>query len=113
MNTESDPEKLFAMYIALTVRNNMEDFHVKYLTDAQMKELNPLIRDAIYTALHSITEAEHNKWIKKYVDLGYQMIPDYWEPPKLTDDYLYMANGELEKELRSRGWKGPEDSEAS
>lgn len=30
------------------VRNEMEDFHVKYLSDAQMKELSPIIRQAIF-----------------------------------------------------------------
>jgi len=38
---------LLAKLIAAYVRNNIEDFHCKYLTDAQMKELNPLIRNAI------------------------------------------------------------------
>lgn len=40
-----------AKAIAAYVRMNMEDFHHKHLSDAQMKELNPLIRNAIYTFL--------------------------------------------------------------
>jgi len=39
-------------YIAMVIRNAMEDFHCKHLSDTQMKELNPLIRNAIYTALY-------------------------------------------------------------
>ena len=44
-------KNLLAKTIAAVVRNAMEDFHVKYLTDEQMKELNPIIRNAIYTIL--------------------------------------------------------------
>lgn len=40
-----------AKSIAFHVRNAMEDFHVMYLSDEQMRELNPLIRNAIYTFL--------------------------------------------------------------
>lgn len=39
------------MLIAIAVRNEMEDFHCEHLTDSQMKELNPIIRNAIVTAL--------------------------------------------------------------
>jgi hypothetical protein len=44
-----------AMYVAMAVRNEMENFHVKHLTDSQMAELNPIIRNAIYTALYAST----------------------------------------------------------
>ena len=40
-----------AKAIAAYVRCYMEDFHCKHLSDAQMKELNPIIRNAIYTFL--------------------------------------------------------------
>lgn len=40
-----------AKAVAYYVRNSIEDFHVKYLSDKQMRELNPLIRNAIYTFL--------------------------------------------------------------
>ena len=45
--------KDFGKYIAIVVRNAMEDFHCKHLSDEQMKELNPIIRNAIYTALYA------------------------------------------------------------
>jgi hypothetical protein len=39
-----DPEtKMLACYIAMVVRNAMEDFHCQHLTDDQMKELNPIM----------------------------------------------------------------------
>ena len=36
-----------AKYISIVIRNAMEDFHTKHLSDAQMKELNPIIRNAV------------------------------------------------------------------
>lgn len=40
-----------AKSVAYYVRNGIEDFHKDYLSDDQMRELNPLIRNAIYTFL--------------------------------------------------------------
>lgn len=37
--------------LAAMLRNKIEDFHVSYLSDDQMKELNPLLRNAIFTFL--------------------------------------------------------------
>ena len=38
-----------AKYVAMVIRNAMEEFHCKYLSDEQMKELNPIIRNAVCT----------------------------------------------------------------
>ena len=40
-----------AKAIAAYVRMYMEDFHCEHLSNKQMKELNPIIRNAIYTFL--------------------------------------------------------------
>ena len=84
---ELSPLQEMDMYIAQVVRNEMEDFHVEHLSDAQMRELNPIIRNAVYTALYAAEQAAqgskgagiwmhfHSRW------------PDYWEPPELTGDY--------------------------
>lgn len=64
-----------AKTIAAYVRMNIEDFHHKYLSDEQMKELNPLIRNAIYTFLEDWTNGHFSKiW-------GTRMLncPEYWE----------------------------------
>jgi hypothetical protein len=38
-----------SLIIAMHIRNEMEDFHCKHLSDEQMQEkLNPLIRQAVY-----------------------------------------------------------------
>ena len=66
-------KNLLAKTIAAVVRNAMEDFHVKYLTDEQMKELNPIIRNAIYTILQ-----------REDLLLSYFLtfVPKYWEDCK-------------------------------
>ena len=40
-----------AKAIAVHVRNGIENFHWKYLSDDNMREINPRIRNAIYTFL--------------------------------------------------------------
>jgi hypothetical protein len=47
-----------AKAIAAYIRSNIEDFHAKHLSDKQMKELNPLIRNAVYTFLKD--DADNN-----------------------------------------------------
>jgi len=37
----------YAKYLAIVIRNAMEDFPHKYLSDELMKELSPIIRNAI------------------------------------------------------------------
>jgi hypothetical protein len=60
----------FAMYIAMVVRNTMEDFHCKHLSNEQMKELNPIIRNAICTALYAFENYDENVGAKKFVDFN-------------------------------------------
>ena len=78
-----------AMFVAMEVRNIMEEFHVKHLSDEQMKELNPLIRQGIANGLELWDEfryiEETNKQkdnLAKYVIFTLASIPDYWEAPE-------------------------------
>jgi len=77
----------YAKYIAMVVRNAMEDFHCKHLTDEQMKELNPIIRNAIYTAIYGFMTAERSAKSKRYAEHMFRMIPAYWEGPVLLVDF--------------------------
>jgi hypothetical protein len=63
-----------AKLIASYVRNNIEDFHFKYLNDDQMKELNPLIRNAIYSALINFEDALMDVYLHSIC-----YVPKYWE----------------------------------
>jgi len=89
-----------AMYIAQAVRNEMESFHARHLTDDQMRELNPIIRNAIYTALYAMRQAEAGSNAAGLYVAFNQMWPDYWEPPELTREY---AEFESEYSVRSNG----------
>jgi hypothetical protein len=77
-----------AQYIAMVVRNAMEDFHAKHLSDAQMRELNPIIRNAVYTALYAMGRIDDDLAAQRYVDFACRCIPRYWEAPELLEDYV-------------------------
>ena len=77
----------FSKYIAIVVRNAMEDFHCKHLSDEQMKELNPIIRNAIYTAIYAYEASEKSNTIKGFVEFHLLSIPKYWEEPELLDSF--------------------------
>ncbi|MDD3473333.1 MAG: hypothetical protein PHS86_11155 [Syntrophaceae bacterium] len=77
--------KLHTFIIAIVIRNAMEDFHCKHLSDEQMAELNPLIRNAVYTALYASHLSEKSEKWENYIEYQRSMIPPYWEKPKLLD----------------------------
>jgi ribonuclease HIII len=79
--------KDFTKYIAIVVRNAMEDFHCKHLSDEQMKELNPIIRNAIYTALYAYDAQKQSNMSKSFVDYHFMSIPKYWEEPEFVGGF--------------------------
>jgi hypothetical protein len=83
-----EQHRRIAKYIAMVVRNAMEDFHVKHLNDGQMRELNPIIRNAVYTALHAMELSDSDPASASFVGLSQRLIPKYWEEPELLTDYL-------------------------
>ena len=70
-------ENNLAKAISIVIRNNMEDFHCKHLSDEQMKELNPIIRNSIYSALKTL--ADNPSFLYVYSKM---FIPTYWEDCK-------------------------------
>ncbi len=85
-------DQKLANYIAMVIRNAMEDFHCEHLNDDQMRELNPIIRNAICTALHAFNNYEHADAAANFVDYNFCMVPKYWEKAELLDDYVQMWN---------------------
>jgi hypothetical protein len=83
MMEDLNNEQRVTMYLASAIRNAMESFHVKHLTDTQMAELNPIIRNAIYTALVAHLRFEDSDAAKEYVEFCLRCIPTYWEDPEL------------------------------
>ena len=77
----------FSKYIAMVVRNAMEDFHCKHLSDKQMKELNPIIRNAIYTAIYAHKASEKSDMSRNFVEFHLLSIPKYWAEPELIKSF--------------------------
>lgn len=77
----------YAKYIAMVVRNAIEDFHCKHLSDAQMDELNPIIRNAVYTAIYAFESRKNSRISEAFVDFHLMSIPKYWEEPELLPGF--------------------------
>ena len=74
-------------YISIVVRDAMEDFHHKHLSDEQMKELNPVIRNAIFTALYAHAISGTSSKAQQFIGEHLARIPAYWEEPELLNDF--------------------------
>ena len=109
LKSAEDSPKWQAMYLAMAVRNNLEDFHSKHLSDDQMKEVNQLVRGGIYTGLvamdmvrkvlHGKADADTNfKMAARWMGFQMQMVPDYWEAPVLMNDFVAVP-GEDDDEV--------------
>lgn len=79
------PRQQHVMLVAMYLRNAMEDFHAHNLSNAQMKELNQLIRQALYNIVTIIETDEADVWRDRTLSHLVGMIPDYWELPKDED----------------------------
>jgi Plasmid pRiA4b ORF-3-like protein len=79
----TDDTRQMAMIIAMAVRNAMEDFHCQHLSDAQMRDLNPIIRNAICTALHALKNYSKSAKAREFINFSALLIPNYWEKPEL------------------------------
>ena len=79
--------KFQSKYIAIVIRNAMEDFHSKHLSDEQMKELNPIIRNAIYTAIYTQENHQRSNSSKSFMDFHRMSIPKYWKGPELLEAF--------------------------
>ncbi len=105
LSNSDDFLKVAAAVTAMVVRNAMEDFHAEHLTDEQMAALNPIIRDAVYTALYAIQHGDAEPWCQRYFEHHLKMIPPYWEAPQLLAGAQKMQERERsahEAKLRRR-----------
>jgi hypothetical protein len=80
-----------ALLLSMYIRNEMENYHCKHLSDEQMKELNPIIRNAVYKFLRLLEEADgdpddqRSKAADAIIDFQELLLPDYWELPNEQD----------------------------
>lgn len=95
-----DQTATVATITAIVVRNALEDLHVQHvISDTQMRQLNPLIRDAVATALHALHHYEDSDVARGYIDHHCMYIPDYWEEPELLPAYVASWTGKRWREL--------------
>ena len=85
-----------SLVLAMIVRNAMEDFHVKHVEDAQMKELNTIVRNAILTGLHAFEFRDISEVARSFVDGQVAQIPKYWETPELLPAFVKSAERAME-----------------
>lgn len=76
------PRQAHVLMLAMYIRNVLEDFHVANLSDAQMKDLNQIMRQALYDVISLIEEDGPDRDRALSYLIG--MIPDYWEIPDDT-----------------------------
>jgi hypothetical protein len=81
---EKENYKHYSKLLALSVRNQLEGLHSEgVLPQENMKEINTIIRDSIYSGLILFHKAnlgdEKSKQILSFIRLS---LPDYWEEPK-------------------------------
>lgn len=82
-----------AKLLAIIIRNAMEDFHAEYLSDSQMKELNPIIRNACVTFFYMMSNLKDEK-VQKVIRYNLMCIPNYWEEPQLMRDFVKFLNSD-------------------
>jgi len=85
---QSKNSQEMAMFLAMVVRNAMEDFHHRYLSDEQMKELNTIVRNAIYTGLQAMRHYNRSEGARSFADFQKMLIPKYWELRELLTDFI-------------------------
>lgn len=94
----------FATCIAMVIRNAMEDFHCQHLSDEQMRQLNPIIRNSVATALHALDHYSRVGAARRFVDYHCRSVPDYWEPAQLLEGYITMwQRGDVDFEASKSG----------
>jgi hypothetical protein len=81
----------WAKVIAMHVRNEMEDFHCRHLSDDQMRELNPIIRKAVYQTLRQLYFLKKGTQKQRLIAIQsvhylFLQLPTYWEDPDLTQE---------------------------
>lgn len=80
--------KELASIIAMYIRNQSEDIHVKHIDDSVMKKMNKINRDSIYTILLSMEEsALGNDHATALIGFQKLLMPSYWEDPEETEEY--------------------------
>ncbi len=87
----------------------MEAFHVKHLTDDEMRELNPIVRNAIYTGLQALKHYDESKGSRSFVDYQKRLIPNYWEPPELLTGFVKTVKTNDDGRRKKALWQSEQE----
>ncbi len=81
-----------AKLIAAIVRSELENLHAAGgITDAAMRDLNPVVRNSVYTFFHCLLAAQKgDPKAKAFLEMVNRLIPDYWEEAKLLPSYTEL-----------------------
>jgi hypothetical protein len=96
-------EQQAAMLMATVVRNDMEDFRSAYLSEVQMASLDPIIRNALYTALHAMKRMNTSAPARDFVRFHTMCIGTDWEPPTLTQEFAPMRKARRPRTAKKAG----------
>jgi hypothetical protein len=92
-----------ATFLAMCVRNAMEgtvhggELGDLSLTDEQMAALNPIVRNAIATGLHAMSNPG-NPAVTRYINFQMMLVPSYWERPQLLAEYIETVGSSKENQ---------------
>ena len=81
---------LFALFVSVVLHNKLEDLHAKYLSSTAMDELDPIIRNAVFSAIHVFLLREQSPGAQKYVNNMLRKVPPYWEAPICDNDIVRL-----------------------
>ena len=74
------------LLLAMHIRNELEIFHVRHISDLFMPELNSTIRYAIFDFFENVMPSEAQvTWLAR-------MLPDYWEIPGIDPQPVFGDN---------------------
>ncbi len=79
--------------------------HCAHLTDEQMAELNPIIRNAIYTALYALHHRESEPWCQRQFEYLLRMVPAQWEELEPSEGTREVQARERAEQEARCGWR--------
>lgn len=85
-----------ATIMAMVVRKALAESHREHLSQEQVQELNPVIGDAIATALHAFQHFEGSEKAKQFVAFHFQNVPADFRQPELLGYYVQFWNDDAE-----------------
>jgi len=78
----------FAMFVTTVILNEIDQRWKRRLRSGQRKELNGIIRSAVYSALHAHESYDRLASSREFVDAIRVLMPRYYEPAKLIGNLV-------------------------